>query len=210
MKSTTKTIKRLFDLTIAVLALVACGPLLALISMAIIVTDGFPSLFRSRRAGLGGRPFTALKFRTMTNKQGADGALLPDSDRITRLGRFLRRTSMDELPQLINVVKGDMSIVGPRPLPVEYLNRYTREQNRRHEVKPGLTGWTQINYAREEKPWEKKFEQDLWYVQHWSLGLDTKIVFRTLGALWIRYKSRPEGFTTSQELRQLPKKGTGS
>jgi lipopolysaccharide/colanic/teichoic acid biosynthesis glycosyltransferase len=107
---------------------------------------------------------------------------------------------LDELPQLINVVKGEMSIVGPRPLPVKYLPRYTPEQMRRHEVKPGLTGWTQINYSTEEKPWEEKFEQDLWYVGNQSLRLDMKIVFRTVGVLWVRYKSRPEGFTTSQEL----------
>jgi len=136
----------------------------------------------------------------MTSEQDADGVLLPDSKRITRLGRFLRRTSLDELPQLINVLKGEMSIVGPRPLPVEYLTRYTPEQMRRHDVKPGLTGWTQINYTTEEKPWDKKFEQDLWYVRNQSLRFDMKIIFLTIGALWVRYKSRPEGFTTSQEL----------
>lgn len=193
-------IKRLFDLIIAASALTAFGPVLVALSAAIIVTDGLPVVFRSRRAGLGGRAFTALKFRTMTNERDADGVLLPDSERITRLGRFLRRTSLDELPQLINVLKGEMSIVGPRPLPVKYLPRYTAEQMRRHEVKPGLTGWTQINYSSEEKPWEEKFDQDLWYVRNWSLALDMKIILRTLGALCVRYRSRPEGFTTSKEL----------
>ncbi len=202
MKPLATVAKRLFDLTIAFPALIACGPILVLLSLAITLTDGFPVLFRSRRAGLGGRAFTALKFRTMRNTRDADGKLLPDSERITRLGRFLRRTSLDELPQLINVVRGEMSIVGPRPLPVAYLPRYTGEQMRRHDVKPGLTGWAQINYSTEEKPWDKKFEEDLWYVRNWSLGLDMKIVFRTLRALWVRYKARPKGFTTSQELKR--------
>jgi sugar transferase EpsL len=193
-------VKRLFDLAIALPALIACVPLLAVLSIAIVLTDGLPVLFRSKRAGLKGRAFTALKFRTMTNERGADGALLPDSKRITRLGRFLRRTSSDELPQLINVIRGEMSIVGPRPLPVEYLTRYTAEQMRRHEVKPGLTGWTQINFSQREKTWEKKFDEDLWYVRNQSLRLDIRIIFQTFGALWVRYKSRPEGFTTSREL----------
>ncbi len=201
MKPLTLAAKRLFDFTTAALALAAFWPVLAVVSTAIIVTYGFPVVFRSRRAGLGGKAFTALKFRTMTNERDADGMLLPDSERITRLGRFLRRTSLDELPQLINVIRGEMSVVGPRPLPVAYLPRYTAEQMHRHDVKPGLTGWAQVNYSREEKPWDKKFEEDLWYVRNWSLGLDMKIVFRTLGALWVRYKGRPEGFTTSEELR---------
>ncbi|MFH1116964.1 MAG: sugar transferase [Pseudomonadota bacterium] len=194
--------KRLLDLTMAVPALIALAPVLAAISAIIVVTDGFPVFFRNRRAGLGGKAFTALKFRTMTNARDAEGALLPNAERITPLGRFLRRTSLDELPQLINVIRGEMSIVGPRPLPVAYLPRYTAEQMQRHDVKPGLTGWAQIHYSHEEKPWDKKFEEDLWYVRNWSLGLDMKIIVRTMGALWVRYKARPEGFTTSEELRQ--------
>jgi lipopolysaccharide/colanic/teichoic acid biosynthesis glycosyltransferase len=160
--------KRAFDLAAASLALILLAPLLALTALAIALFLGRPVIFRQRRPGRHGRPFVLYKFRTMSVARGADGALLPDRDRLTRLGRLLRRTSLDELPELINVIRGDMSLVGPRPLLMEYLSRYTPEQARRHEVRPGITGWAQLN-GRNRLPWEHRFALDVWYVDHQSL-----------------------------------------
>ena len=140
---------------------------------------GTPVLFKQKRPGLNGKPFTIYKFRTMTDKRDERGFLLPDSDRMTPFGRLLRAASLDELPELLNVVKGEMSIVGPRPLLMEYLGRYSPWQMRRHEVKPGITGWAQVN-GRNALTWEKKFEMDVWYVDHQSLSLDVKILAMTL------------------------------
>lgn len=148
------------------------------VAIAVWAAMGRPVLFRQKRIGLHEREFELLKFRTMTEERGADGKLLPDAKRLTRLGRFLRRWSLDELPQLWNVLKGEMSLVGPRPLPPEYLPRYTAFQRRRHEVKPGITGWVQVN-GRNALTWEEKFELDVWYVEHHSLWLDLKILART-------------------------------
>ena len=140
---------------------------------------GSPVLFRQQRPGLGGRPFWLLKFRTMTDARDADGNVLPDDQRLTAFGRFLRAASLDELPELFNVLKGDMSLVGPRPLLMQYLDRYTPEQARRHEVRPGITGWAQVN-GRNAITWEEKFRLDVWYVDNWSMWLDIKIIAMTI------------------------------
>jgi lipopolysaccharide/colanic/teichoic acid biosynthesis glycosyltransferase len=171
--------KRWFDLVCAAVGLALLSPVLLGIALLIRLTMGRPILFRQQRPGLHGQPFTLLKFRTMTDARDADGHLLPDAERLTRLGRFLRRTSLDELPELINVLRGEMSLVGPRPLLMQYLERYTPQQARRHEVRPGLTGWAQIN-GRNAIAWEQKFALDVWYVDHQSLWLDVKIVFWTV------------------------------
>jgi len=172
-------IKRLADLTLSAVAIGVLSPLLILIAFAILLVMGSPVLFRQQRAGYLGRPFHLLKFRTMHSSCDAQGRLLPDSDRLTWLGNFLRRLSLDELPQLWNVLVGDMSLVGPRPLLLNYLPRYSEEQARRHEVKPGITGWAQV-HGRNTLDWEEKFRLDVWYVDHWSLSLDARILSRTL------------------------------
>src|SRR5690606_37306309 len=174
--------KRALDLAIAVPALIVLSPLLLGIALAIRVRMGSPVRFRQERPGLGGRPFRMLKFRTMSDLRDPQGRLLDDAQRLTPLGRWLRRTSLDELPELINVLKGEMSLVGPRPLLMEYLPRYTPEQARRHAVKPGITGWAQIN-GRNALSWEEKFALDLWYVEHRSLWLDCVILVRTIAAV---------------------------
>ena len=153
------------------------SPLFLIIWISVYLTMGSPVIFRQQRPGLHGGPFTLVKFRTM-RISGSDS--IPDSVRLTSFGRFLRRTSMDELPELLNVLRGEMSLVGPRPLLMEYLPLYKAEQRRRHNLKPGLTGWAQIN-GRNAISWEQKFELDLWYIDHWSLWLDVKIVWMTVG-----------------------------
>ena len=173
--------KRAFDLVAASVALIVLAPLLALTALAIGLLLGRPVMVAPRRRGWPGRPFVLYTSRTMRGARAADGGLLPDRDRLTRLGRLLRRTSLDELPGLINVIRGDMSLVGPRPLLMEYLPRYTREQARRHDVRPGITGWAQLN-GRNRLPWERRFALDLWYVDHQSFRLDLRILLRTV---WI-------------------------
>ncbi len=170
-----RALKRLMDLLLAGAGLVVLSPAMAICVASVRLLLGRPVLFRQQRPGLGGKPFVLLKFRTMTDARDDGGSLLPDSLRLTRLGRFLRSTSLDELPELINVLRGEMSLVGPRPLLLRYLERYTPEQMRRHEVKPGLTGWAQVN-GRNALTWERKFALDVWYVDNWSLGLDLKIL----------------------------------
>ncbi|NEP01154.1 MAG: sugar transferase [Symploca sp. SIO2E9] len=171
-------IKWLGDRVVSAIALFLLSPLLLLIAIAIYINMGDPILFAQPRPGKEGRIFTFYKFRTMTNECDSSGNLLPDEKRLTALGRFLRKTSLDELPQLWNVFKGDMSFIGPRPLLVAYLDRYTLEQARRHKVKPGITGWAQVN-GRNTLNWERKFQLDVWYVDHYSLGLDMVILFLT-------------------------------
>jgi lipopolysaccharide/colanic/teichoic acid biosynthesis glycosyltransferase len=171
--------KRAIDVAGAAVLLVALSPVLAVIALAIRVSMGPPVLFRQWRPGRGGRLFPLVKFRTMTDACDASGAALPDATRLTRLGRVLRRTSLDELPELLNVLAGEMSLVGPRPLLVEYLDRYTPEQRRRHDVTPGITGWAQVN-GRNALTWDDKFALDLWYVDHRSLRLDLTILGRTV------------------------------
>ncbi len=177
--------KRLFDFVAASLALLLLAlPLLALVWL-IRRKLGSPVLFCQVRPGLHGKPFTMVKFRTMTDERGPDGALLPDAQRLTPFGRFLRASSLDELPELWNVLKGEMSLVGPRPLLMEYLPLYTPEQARRHEVRPGITGWAQVN-GRNAISWSDKFALDVWYVDHQSLWLDAQILCRTVRKVLVR------------------------
>ena len=171
--------KRLFDLALSALLTALLLPLLILLTAAIYAIMGGPALFRQRRPGLRGAPFECLKFRTMDNRRDEQGLLLPDEARLTALGKFLRRTSLDELPQLVNVLRGEMSFVGPRPLLMEYLDLYTGEQMRRHEAKPGITGWAQIN-GRNAIAWEERFQLDVWYVDNQSFFLDMKIILLTI------------------------------
>lgn len=172
-------VKTLADRLAATLALILLSPLLIPLAFLVRFKLGSPILFRQQRPGLRGRPFNILKFRTMTDDRDAQGKLLPDAQRLTPFGRWLRSTSLDELPELINIARGDMSIVGPRPLLMRYLPLYTPEQSRRHLVKPGLTGWAQIN-GRNAIGWQEKFKLDTWYVDHWSLWLDVKIILLTV------------------------------
>jgi lipopolysaccharide/colanic/teichoic acid biosynthesis glycosyltransferase len=171
--------KRAVDVAGAALGLVVLAPVLAIVAALVWLRMGPPVLFRQERPGRGGRPFVMFKFRTMTDRRDPSGARLSDEDRLTRLGRFLRRTSIDELPELVNVLAGDMSLVGPRPLLVEYLPLYTPEQARRHDVRPGITGWTQVN-GRNALSWDEKFALDVWYVDHRSLRLDWEILAKTV------------------------------
>jgi sugar transferase EpsL len=172
-------LKRTFDFAVALVLIVLLSPAIAATAVAIVRRMGFPILFRQLRPGLYGRPFEVLKFRTMAETLGADDRLLPDEARLTPLGVFLRRYSLDELPQLFNVLKGDMSLVGPRPLLMEYLHLYTPEQARRHKVRPGITGWAQVN-GRNSLSWEDRFRLDVWYVDHRSFLLDLRILALTL------------------------------
>jgi sugar transferase EpsL len=171
-------LKRGLDIVLALLALLFLFPLMLMIAITIYWTMGRPIFFRQARPGLGGQIFTLLKFRTMINQRNVNEKVLSDAERLTSFGDFLRRTSLDELPEFLNVLAGDMSIVGPRPLFTHYLERYTPTQARRHEVQPGLTGWAQIN-GRNAISWEKKFELDVWYVDHMSFGLDLYILLLT-------------------------------
>ena len=195
--------KRAFDLAAAFTALVCASPLMALISLAIRLREGRPILFRQERIGLHEREFTLLKFRSMAPEQNAADGSLPDSARLTALGRLLRRTSLDELPQLWNVLKGDMSFVGPRPLLPEYLPRYSAFQRRRHGVKPGITGWAQVN-GRNSLTWEQKFELDVWYVDHWSLALDARILWMTALQVFRREGISQRGHATMPEFMGSP------
>jgi sugar transferase EpsL len=171
--------KRALDIALALTGLLLTGPILLLTWLAVRVRLGKPVLFRQMRPGLGGQSFALLKFRTMTDGRDAAGRLLPDDQRLTPFGRCLRRSSLDELPGLINVLKGDMSMVGPRPLLVDYLAHYTPEQARRHEVRPGLTGWAAI-HGRNATSWAQRLEQDVWYVDHRSFALDCRILLLTV------------------------------
>lgn len=188
-------VKRLFDIVISTLLLVILSPVILVLAILVRFTLGSPVLFKQVRPGLHGRPFTMYKFRTMTDARDEHGNLLPDERRLTKLGWFLRSTSLDELPELFNVLKGDMSLVGPRPLLMDYLPLYTPEQARRHEVRPGMTGWAQIN-GRNAISWEEKFEHDVWYVDNWSLWLDLKILWMTLIAVLRRDGISAQGHAT--------------
>ena len=171
--------KRAFDLIVSLLALMVLSPIMLLVALLIIIKLGPPFLFKQTRPGLYGKPFNMLKFRTMLDAADKDGKELPDDQRLTRFGGVLRSTSLDELPGLINVIKGEMSLVGPRPLLMQYLPLYTSEQYRRHEVRPGITGWAQVN-GRNAIRWEEKFELDVWYVDNQSFILDLKILMLTV------------------------------
>ncbi len=197
--------KRALDIAVSGIMLVVLSPLLALLSVLVRIKLGSPVLFRQLRPGKLGVPFTIYKLRTMTDARDATGQLMPDSIRLTKFGAFLRRTSLDELPELWNVLRGDMSLVGPRPLRMAYLDRYTTEQMRRHEVMPGITGWAQIN-GRNTLSWPKKFELDVWYVDHWSLRLDFYILCKTVWQVVKRDGISQPGHATMPEFgghRQL-------
>jgi sugar transferase EpsL len=174
--------KRLVDLVLAVPALAVATPVIALVSLGVAATLGRPVIFAQERPGLGGRTFRFYKFRTMTSARDSSGELKPDDERLTGLGRVLRILSLDELPQLWHVVRGDMSLVGPRPLLVEYLERYSPRQARRHEVLPGITGWAQVK-GRNALTWEQKFEYDVWYVENVSLAVDIGILLKTVASV---------------------------
>jgi lipopolysaccharide/colanic/teichoic acid biosynthesis glycosyltransferase len=190
--------KRLFDIVLSASALVLLMPVLAVLALAIRFRMGGPVLFRQSRTGRGGCTFRIVKFRTMTDARDSAGHLLPDEERLTVLGAFIRRNSLDELPQLWNVLQGDMSLVGPRPLLPEYLPRYSAFQRRRHDVKPGITGWAQVN-GRNALTWENKFELDVWYVEKASLRLDFKILSMTLARVLRREGISQAGHATMSE-----------
>jgi lipopolysaccharide/colanic/teichoic acid biosynthesis glycosyltransferase len=189
--------KRAFDLFFAALFLLILSPILAVLAILVLIFHGRPLLFRQQRPGYKGRPFFIYKFRTMTDRRARDGNLLPDAERLTPLGRFLRSLSLDELPELLNILRGDMSLVGPRPLLMEYLPRYSAEQMRRHDAVPGLTGWAQIN-GRNALTWQDKFKLDVWYVDNWSFWLDIKIIFMTLWKVLTREGISQEGQATTE------------
>jgi sugar transferase EpsL len=193
------------DRTLAVLGLIVTAPAIVAAAVAIRSTMGSPVLFFQERTGRGGLPFRIVKFKTMTDARSAEGELLEDEQRLTHLGRFLRATSLDELPQLWNVLRGDLSLVGPRPLLMRYLPRYTEEQARRHEVLPGITGWAQVN-GRNAISWEEKFTLDVWYVDHWSLSLDLKILAMTVARVLWREGVYQEGHATMPEFMGLNEK----
>lgn len=190
--------KRAFDLIVSLLLLTVSAPVLALIASLVRFKLGSPVLFRQRRPGLNAQPFEMLKFRTMTDAKSPDGSLLPDADRLTRFGHLLRTTSLDELPGLVNVVKGEMSLVGPRPLLMQYVPLYNAFQVRRHEVRPGITGWAQIN-GRNSLNWDQKFALDIWYVDHRSFLLDLRILWLTVRKVAVR-----DGITAAGEATMPP------
>lgn len=190
--------KRLFDLLVTIPALIILSPIMLGLAVAILVVLGSPVVFRQKRPGLDGDIFTVYKFRTMSGGVDKRGNPLPDSQRLTRFGNFLRASSLDELPELWNILIGEMSWVGPRPLLEEYLPRYTKEQARRHTVLPGLTGWAQVN-GRNALTWEEKFCLDVWYVDHWSFWLDLKILVMTVGIVLRREGISQPGKATMEE-----------
>jgi sugar transferase EpsL len=194
-----KLLKRIIDFIAAISALIILSPVLLVVAVLVRIKLGGPVLFCQQRPGLKGRLFTIYKFRTMISKTHDEkGAILPDDKRLLPFGLWLRTTSLDELPELFNVFKGDMSIVGPRPLMTKYLDRYTPQQARRHEVKPGITGWAQIN-GRNNITWEEKYQFDVWYVDHWSLWLDIKILVKTIWMVFKRENVAKEGHATVDE-----------
>jgi lipopolysaccharide/colanic/teichoic acid biosynthesis glycosyltransferase len=199
--------KRILDILAALLGLILLSPLLVVLSLLVAVKLGRPIFFKQRRPGYHGQIFQLYKFRSMRHAVDADGNLLPDAERLTSFGRFLRSNSLDELPELFNVLRGEMSLVGPRPLLVQYLDRYTPEQARRHNVLPGLTGWAQIN-GRNALTWEEKFRLDVWYADHWSFGLDIKILALTVGKVLKREGISAPGEATMQEFMGSPDEGS--
>jgi len=191
-------IKRPFDFIVAFTALLYLYPVMIILAILVRLKLGSPILFKQERPGLYGQPFMMMKFRTMTDERDKNGDLLPDDIRLTSFGKFLRGASLDELPELINVLKGDMSLVGPRPLLMRYLDRYTPEQARRHEVKPGITGWAQIN-GRNAISWEDRLRLDVWYIDHLSLWVDFKVLFMTVIKVIKREGISQDGHVTMTE-----------
>ncbi|WP_138498133.1 sugar transferase [Nostoc sp. PA-18-2419] len=200
LKRFSRLIKFILDRVVAAIALIFLSPLFVGVAIAIYFKMGSPVIFTQPRPGKNAQIFNFYKFRTMTNERDTEGNLLADEKRLTAFGKFLRQTSLDELPQLWNVLKGDMSFVGPRPLLVKYLDRYTPQQARRHEVQPGITGWAQVNGRRTlDRFWDKKFQLDVWYIDRWSLWLDLKILFMTVWQVIQRKSISQEGHVTSEE-----------
>ena len=204
--SATSRAKRLIDIVAAMLGLILLSPVIVATALVVRRRLGSPVLFRQRRPGLHGQPFTLVKFRTMRDDRDADGRLLDDAQRLTQTGRRLRSTSLDELPELWNVVRGEMSLVGPRPLLTSYLDRYSPEQARRHAARPGITGWSQVN-GRNAAPWEDRLAMDVWYVDHWSLYLDLRILARTVRSVLRREGISAEGHATVAEFVGTPDVG---
>lgn len=191
-------LKRLIDFTIVFVVLLIIWPILLIITLWLhFANKGAGAFFTQERPGKDGKIFKVIKYKTMTDERDASGNLLPDADRLTKVGKFVRSTSIDELPQLINVLKGDMALIGPRPLLPQYLPLYSKEQARRHEVRPGITGWAQVN-GRNAISWTKKFELDVWYVDHCSFALDLKIIFLTIKKVFIREGISQEGQATME------------
>jgi lipopolysaccharide/colanic/teichoic acid biosynthesis glycosyltransferase len=197
-------IKRLVDVVAAGAGLIILSPVIAVVALLVRAKLGSPALFKQDRPGLQGRPFTLIKFRTMLDARDVDGGPRPDAERMTAFGRWLRSSSVDELPELWNVLKGEMSLVGPRPLLMHYLPLYSPEQARRHDVRPGITGWAQIN-GRNAISWEEKFALDLWYVDNWSLAFDAKILLASLVSVFSRHGISAEGEATMPEFTGSPK-----
>ena len=190
--------KRVLDIVIVIPSLILIGPITCVVAFMLRLKIGRPVLFKQLRPGLYGKPFRVNKFRTMLDLRDEKGDLLPDAERLTSFGKILRSTSMDELPEILNIIKGEMSLVGPRPLLMQYLDRYTPEQSRRHEVKPGITGWAQIN-GRNAITWEQKFKYDIWYVDHLSFNLDLKIIIMTIWKILKREGiSQPDHVTAKE------------
>ena len=196
-------IKQLFDTLSALLGLIVLSPVLIITAILVRIKLGAPVLFRQQRPGLHAHPFYVYKFRTMTDQRDGDGQLLPDEVRLPPFGKLLRRMSLDELPQLLNVVKGDLSLVGPRPLLMQYLPLYSPEQARRHEVRPGITGWAQVN-GRNAISWEEKFKLDVWYVDNQSFLIDLKILWMTGKKVFIREGISQEGQATMEAFKGTP------
>jgi sugar transferase EpsL len=201
--------KRLFDLVLVIPSLIVLAPVIALVAIATRIALGRGVIYRQQRPGLNAKPFLLYKFRTMIDAYDEHGKPLEDADRLTRFGLWLRKFSLDELPQLWNVFRGDMSLVGPRPLVIRYLPRYTPEQYRRHEVRPGLTGWTQVN-GRNTLSWEQKFQYDVWYVDHLSFWLDVRIIARTVWLVLRRANVSAAGHATMPEFMGTPANDTHS
>ncbi|WP_445717620.1 sugar transferase [Flavobacterium sp.] len=193
--------KRIFDFVIVLFAFLLISPIFILLTLGLMVSNGGNPFFFQKRPGKNNRIFTIIKFKTMNDKRDANGNLLPDFQRLTPFGSFVRKLSLDEVPQLLNVIKGDMSLIGPRPLLVSYLPLYSKEQNRRHEVRPGITGWAQVN-GRNAISWEQKFQYDVWYVENTSFLLDLKIIYLTILKV-----VRREDINNSEEVTMKPFKG---
>ena len=191
-------LKRIFDIVVASLGLLIASPILLILAVLVRLFHGTPILFGQVRPGYKGELFRIYKFRTMTNARDASGNLLPDAERLTKFGKFLRATSLDELPELLNILRGEMSLVGPRPLLVQYLERYSPEQMRRHDMLPGITGWAQIN-GRNALTWQEKFKLDVWYIDHWSFWLDLKIILLTVWKVLKREGISQPGHATAEE-----------
>lgn len=194
------TLKRLIDLIIAVVGLVILSPIFLIVMVCLCIANSGRPFFFQPRPGIHGKIFKIVKFKTMNDRKSKDGLLLPDKDRLTSIGSFVRKTSLDEIPQLINVIKGDMSLIGPRPLLVQYLSLYNDFQKRRHEVRPGITGWAQVN-GRNAISWKQKFDLDVWYVDNLSFRLDVKIFFLTIKKVFVREGISADGQATMEAFK---------